>query len=49
MTIQDPAEKSKALTRALGAWEKIDPAKAEIGDNPTTLEIKIRLTFLSSR
>ena len=29
MTIQDPAEKSKALNRALGAWEKIDPAKAE--------------------
>ena len=29
MTIENPNEKSKALTRALGAWEKIDPAKAK--------------------
>jgi hypothetical protein len=28
MTIQNSDEKSKALNRALGAWEKIDPAKA---------------------
>ena len=38
MTIQNPNEKTKALNRALVAWEKIDPVKARSWKQANNLE-----------